>query len=298
MKHQSKLLLTLLHGVGIGAVAMTGNSLISTDAVAGISNTKHNLTNSDNANKMTGGATLEICVFCHTPHGADTTTDGAPPLWNKKLKSTGYTTYAQLGSSSLDANNNNGSLGTGSISLACLSCHDGTQAMDNIINAPGSGKYDSSGGNDNGLTGAEWGWSTTSSRVDGEGKLVATTVTNLSQDLRNDHPIGIQYCGGFSGEPVNNTTTNCRDGDFNKIMLNGGSGKTSQWYIESNDSNGSRDKSDMMLYTRDFGTNVWRPSVECGSCHDPHVETKASTETAFLRITQNASKLCLTCHNK
>ena len=37
-------------------------------------------------------------------------------------------------------------LSVGSVSLACLSCHDGAQAMDNLINAPGSGGYDVTGG--------------------------------------------------------------------------------------------------------------------------------------------------------
>ena len=42
-------------------------------------------------------------------------------------------------------------------------------------------------------------------------------------------------------------------------------------------------------------------SVECGSCHDPHVEsgtgTPASGQT-FLRIANSGSAVCLACHNK
>ena len=69
--------------------------LIAVPAQAGIANTKHNLSpTGTGVNKVTAG-TDEICVFCHTPHAADTS---APvPLWNKKLPAgTGYTTYAQL----------------------------------------------------------------------------------------------------------------------------------------------------------------------------------------------------------
>src|SRR4029450_4140194 len=85
----------------------------------------------------------------HTPHGSDIT---APvPLWNKQLPTSTYQTYAQLNSSPIDGT----ILPAGSGSPACLSCHDGTQAMDNIINAPGSGGYQANGGGAGGLA---YGW--------------------------------------------------------------------------------------------------------------------------------------------
>ena len=39
----------------------------------------------------------QVCVFCHTPHGA---TPGVTPLWNRALSNQTYTPYT---SSSLDA---------------------------------------------------------------------------------------------------------------------------------------------------------------------------------------------------
>jgi hypothetical protein len=123
-------------------------------ALAGIADTKHNLGSGPGLagrNQVGANDTAEICVFCHTPHGADT---AAPaPLWNKRLGAAGvpagggtYTTYASLNTPSLD-----GTVApVGSISMACLSCHDGTQAMDNIINAPGSGGIAADGGGNGG----------------------------------------------------------------------------------------------------------------------------------------------------
>lgn len=294
MKKQSKLLLTLLHGAGVGAVVLSGGSLFSTDASAGISNTRHNLGSTGTVGNRVSD-TGEVCVFCHTPHAAATGTN-APPLWNKNLiTGATYTTYATgSGSSSLDSSNNNGSVATGSISLACLSCHDGTQAMDNIINAPGSGGVTDGGG----TGGLAYTW-TSSAGVDSVGRMT-NTATTLGGDLRNDHPIGIAYCGGNTGAYPASGTTGCRDGDFKALALAGGAAGTStaQYYIDAN-TTGSRDKSDIMLYTRDFGgTDQYKPSVECGSCHDPHVETKATNQVAFLRISQTASGLCLACHNK
>ena len=130
----------LLARVGLTAAFALGAFLGATTASAGIATTKHNLsTGSTQPTHVTTG-TDEICVFCHTPHGSDIT---APvPLWNKQLPTSTYQTYAQLNSSTIDGT----ILAVGSVSLACLSCHDGTQAMDNIINAPGSGGYQANGG--------------------------------------------------------------------------------------------------------------------------------------------------------
>ena len=119
----------------VGAVL----SLAVGTAFAGIANTRHNLgTTGTGPNKFDG--TGEICVFCHTPHGADVSAN--PPLWNRVLDATGFTTYDSLGTSTVD-----GEVLTtvGSVSIACLSCHDGTQAMNVMINAPGSGNYNPAG---------------------------------------------------------------------------------------------------------------------------------------------------------
>ncbi|OYU99507.1 MAG: hypothetical protein CFE45_12695, partial [Burkholderiales bacterium PBB5] len=149
-------------------------------------------------------------MFCHTPHGGST--DAPVPLWNKRLGAAGapagggsYTTYDTLQTPSLD-----GTVAqVGSISMACLSCHDGTQAMDNVINAPGSGGILSDGG---GNDGRAYTWS--GSTVNSAGRL-SSGAALIGTDLTNDHPIGIQYCGGGlagSGTTVSGT---CKDGDFN-----------------------------------------------------------------------------------
>lgn len=267
--------------------------LIAIPAQAGIANTKHNLSpTGPGVNKVTAG-TDEICVFCHTPHAADTS---APvPLWNKKLPAgTGYTTYATLNSSTIDGK----ILTVGSISLACLSCHDGTQAMDNIINAPGSGGYDVTGG---GAAGLGYTWAA-GGRVDATGKMTnaADTLAMLSTDLSNDHPIGIQYCGGG---PTSTTPAGaCVDKDFHAPQTGTINGNQVWWVDTTGGTAATRDKSDMILYTRDFGTGIGTaPSVECGSCHDPHVESGTGTPTSgqtFLRIANTGSAVCLACHNK
>ena len=285
----------------VATAVVLGASLVTSSAFAGIANTKHNLgTLGTQTNQTTG--TGEICIFCHTPHGGDTS---APvPLWNKALTTSTFSTYDQLGTSTLDA----GVLNVGSVSLACLTCHDGTQAIDNILNAPGSGGFTADGG---AATGLGWAWNTGAS-LDGNGAFNATAVVNLGTDLTNDHPISVQYGGGGITTLGGSTV----DGDFFQPVKIAG---VDRWYVENDKAAGQTagfDKWDFKLYTRDTSQEAFRnnetstangpePFVECGSCHDPHFET-----TTFLRmdgvaastdpLTQSnrGSRVCLTCHNK
>lgn len=262
-------------------------------AIGGIANTKHNLSSGGNANNVRATAgTDEICVFCHTPHAAAT---AAPaPLWNKNLpSSSSYTTYATLNSTTID-----GAFTTvGSVSLACLSCHDGSQAMDNIINSPGSGGYDATGG---GATGLAFTWSSGSiaGRVDADGKMTnaATTLAMLGTDVSNDHPIGIQYCGG--GPSSTTPSGACKDADF-KAPSSATINTNLVWWVDTSvGTTNTREKTDMILYSRSFGGTT-SPSVECASCHDPHVESgTGSAGGTFLRISNTGSGVCLACHTK
>ena len=268
-------------------------------ASAQIAGTKHNLGSaSTQTNRVTGtGATgtAEVCVFCHTPHGADVATPNAPPLWNKRL-ATGatYTTYATLNTPSLDGE----VLPVGSVSVACLSCHDGTQAMDNIINAPGSGGYDVTGGGTPGL-GYTW-----VGNVTAAGLMNAATVANLGTNLSNDHPIGIQYCGGGLTGTATTVTGTCVDGDFNRAGVRTATINTNQvFWVETGVSDNLKTRTDLPLYTRTFATAT-SPSVECGSCHDPHVATGQTGPNGqiagdtFLRISNASSAVCTACHVK
>jgi predicted CXXCH cytochrome family protein len=259
---------------------------------AGIADTKHNLgSGGTGTNKFNG--TAELCVFCHTPHGADSS--AAVPLWNRKMATPStYQTYNSLGTSSLDG----ATAPVGSVSLACLSCHDGTQAMNVMINQPGSGGYNAAGA---ALAGAWTGANQTA------GVIAAGLITNIGTDLKNDHPIGIQYGGGM---PTGGAYTAgaiadgaLKDPDFKGLSYANLNGQ-SVWWVETGTV--GRQKTDMMLYTRTDSDAVDRSGaivtgslagaqafVECASCHDPH-----STNNTFLRIANTGSAVCLSCHIK
>jgi predicted CXXCH cytochrome family protein len=272
-------------GVLAGAALVLGASV----SHAQISTTKHNLgTGGTGANHLTAG-TAEICVFCHTPHASNTAVKA--PLWNKPTNGGTYTLYDTSVSTTID-----GQVDMKGVSLACLSCHDGSQAMDVMINAPGSGGYNAAGAR---LAGATW------TAAVGATGVMPVTVANLGTDLSNDHPVGIQYCGG--GWNAATATSSgaggtCKDPDFHAPATGTIGGATAWWVDSSVGVTNTREKTDMILYARvptatftgggAQATN-YQPFVECASCHDPH-----SSNATFLRIPNAGSAVCLTCHNK
>jgi predicted CXXCH cytochrome family protein len=90
----------------------------------------------------------EICLPCHTPHFAIT---GLPRLWNHELTVATYQLHGGTGTAEDDFDVQ---------SRMCLSCHDGTVALDSF----------------GGRTGSSF----------------ITPGKNLGTDLTDDHPVGSQ----------------------------------------------------------------------------------------------------------
>lgn len=259
--------------------------LIAPPAMAQIIGSQHDLGTGGGAQETTP-LTGEVCVFCHTPHGSDTSVSA--PLWNKTLPSTTYTRYSSLGTATLDGDE----VPVGSVSLACLSCHDGTQAMDVVINSPGSGGWDNSGTQeiDAGAIGVM------------NAVPAGAPIPMLGADLRDDHPVSIAYAGGACTgvfADCDPAAQSVGDEDF-EIAQYASINTRDQWWVDVSTTAvpgtpNVREKSDMILYTRDFsGTDG--PAVECASCHDPHESTPRPV--SFLRVSNDNSDVCLACHIK
>ena len=103
--------------------------------MAQINITNHNLSAVHIAPSKRVGGTPALCAFCHNPSGSDTSF--ALPLWNHFAG--GPTAYRanSLGTFGLD----DAYAPVGSVSLACLSCHDGALAMNVTINTPDAARY-------------------------------------------------------------------------------------------------------------------------------------------------------------
>lgn len=273
-----------------------------------ITNTRHNLSQRGAAGAdllaggpNSGGAGImdssrnnygEVCVYCHTPHGA--AINATAPLWNRALPTgTTYQTYNQLNTSSLTQTVSQ----PGGASLPCLSCHDGQQAIDAIINMPGSGRYNPSP--DNTFLNSWPAASGSHDALNGAGCLAchnpagpgfaATasdfTVFAIGTDLRNDHPVGVNF------PAVNGSGT-----DWKSPTGSVTRGTVVTTFFDEN-SNTRMDKGDIRLYGS--GTDS---RVECASCHDPHGVPSGGNGTTFnptfLRKTNAGSVVCLTCHSK
>lgn len=110
------------------------------------------------------GDTGDLCSACHTPHGANATFQAL--LWNRALPvSTTFTVYDATVNPDFKGGAVNLAGGT-QISLLCLSCHDGTTALNTVLNpAPATNLRTST----------------------------TTGASTLSKDLRNDHPVAFSY---------------------------------------------------------------------------------------------------------
>lgn len=274
--------------------------------VDSIINTRHNMTFSTMKNGTGGQMNAyrndygEVCVYCHTPHGANRQIDA--PLWNRTFLNTTYTTYDTLGTSSLKGDVTQ----PGVNSLTCLSCHDGTTAIDSIINMPGSGQYSALQETtqnesflDNfvppvGNPGFQAGdhYSLNSGTTFGDRSCLVChnpsgpsdagdfSVAVIGTDLTNDHPIGVSLPTSLLGTEFNEPAN----------PVNG---------IRFYDTDGDQrpDSNEIRFYDTGQG-----PEVECASCHDPHgvptIGSSGPLNPTFLRISNANSQICLTCHIK
>lgn len=110
----------------------------------------------------------EICILCHTPHGADTTVTNAP-LWNHELTAT--VTFTPYDNTTATQDSTPGQ--PNGVSKLCLSCHDNTVAIDAFGGATGT--------------------PTDLVATYNLGGAKTAGYANIGTDLSDDHPIGILY---------------------------------------------------------------------------------------------------------
>jgi len=174
MKYATGLCVSLLLVVGLTAAAWAGNA-------QGITGSAHDFSAQDWYPGL--ASQREICQPCHAPHDKGRTTYQAGLLWNHELSSATYVMYNNTFSPTL--NNTVDSAPTGSSKL-CLSCHDGTVALDS---------FDGHAGDPALLIGEAY----------GNLKRIPRAMSGSDLDMRGTHPISIAYSGGDTG--LNPTTT-------------------------------------------------------------------------------------------
>ncbi|MFQ5551512.1 MAG: cytochrome c3 family protein, partial [Gemmatimonadales bacterium] len=151
-------------------LALFASTSSTASAQQGVRQTVHNLSASGSG--AIGSSTeQEVCIFCHTPHGANT---AQRPIWNRDLSSASYIPY--------DSPSAQASIGQpNGDSKLCLSCHDGTIAIGNVLN-PGStpGSIPVGG-------------------TDPDGTMPEGS-TLIGTNLLNDHPVSFVYDASLATE--------------------------------------------------------------------------------------------------
>jgi predicted CXXCH cytochrome family protein len=138
--------------LAIGLILTVASQAVVHAEIAG---SKHDFsTSGDPTGQGFGLSGNQICVVCHTPHHGEI--GGNAPLWNHVTTQATFTPYD---SPTLDSAFSEPGNQPGGISKLCLSCHDGTVAIDSFGNNTGGPMMTGSG--------------------------------LLDQDLSNDHPVSI-----------------------------------------------------------------------------------------------------------
>ena len=247
--------------ISLLTLTVAAASLVALTAQAGILNSPHDFSsqawNTDPADPNT------VCSTCHTPHHADGT---VVPLWAHATTVASFTMYSKSSVPSSQivftpAVQPNG------ISKACLSCHDGTVAINTYGGQPSLG-----------------GTMTTHGTA-----TFITNSANLGTDLSHSHPISFTYDNTIVGSgpgkdqwlynpdatpvltPASGTFVAGNDMSINGFLLNG------------------------------------NHSLECTSCHDVHNQNGTpfdiSSNPKLVKIVGidaggHGSLLCRSCHNK
>ncbi len=204
------------------------------------------------------------CVHCHIPpEQADIDADalGAIEGWNRYQPAT--EDFLLYDSTYIDSKTRTPS----PISLLCLSCHDGTMAVDMVVFKPGTFDNAADAAMHMRINNAD---DTISCGKCHNGRIAHDiAIKHLGQDLRNDHPISMRYAGlpphfaefSFPEAPKGFVP----DPDFRLP------------HSEQGFSNGVR---------------LYDGRVECASCHNVHNPEK----DLLLRV--DSDLLCQTCHTK
>lgn len=199
---------------------------VFTNGFGQISGTAH-----DFSSETWAPAENKMCAVCHATHQASTV-PGAP-LWSHESTAVaGYTLYS---SATFDSHGGTTITDPGASSKLCLSCHDGTVALENF----------------GGVT-------TGTNMIDAAYLIGGASGDNLS----NDHPISFDYTTALA-------------------TLDGGLHDPAT----TSSGLGSTIAADMLFSNK----------VQCASCHDVHNKYGVNK---LLKMTNTASQLCLTCHNK
>jgi len=249
-----------------------------------ITNTAHNLSTSGTGNIQALNED-EICIFCHTPH----TSNPKGPLWNRETSGKNYILYNSSTVNALPGQPDGSS-------ILCLSCHDGTVALGNIISK--------------------------NNRTDFNEGIITLNhrESNISTDLSDDHIISFDYNSGLAQkdgglkdpmaldphiklEKGKVQCTSCHDPHkdiYGKFLVN--SNQNSLLCLSCHDIENWQSSNHAISNAEwnGSGSNPWNNSDyhtvaenACENCHDTH---SAPGRERLLKYEAEENN-CMDCHN-
>lgn len=258
--------------------------MLCSSAMASITSTPHNLSTSG-LGSIKASSESEICVFCHTPHNS--APSGA--LWNRQAPGSNYTPYSSTTAVASPGQPNGAS-------LLCLSCHDGTIALGDVLSRGSA------------------------ISMQGGVTTMPSGRTRLGTDLSDDHPVSFGYTSTLAsqnGELVDPSSltglvkldgqgrlqcTSCHDAHDNSVgkflVMDNRGGALCETCHQKNNWNQSFHNQSSASWNGS-GTDPWPFTTwntvadnACLNCHQPH---QAGGER--LLIYQNEEQNCSACHN-
>ena len=236
-------------------IGMSGAAVFSADGdpTTGVVKSVHDMRNY-------GGSANDpmdrVCAYCHTPHHAATTGNDYLPLWSHTISQEALVPYW---SDTIQATVTPGDFLMGPSKL-CMSCHDGSIAVDQHYNIAGTNK------------------------ITGDDYLQPTVGEYNGSTLTNDHPIGFVYndVAAASTTGIGTDTTGTKDN-----------------YIKRADSNlkflGNADQN-MTVEERLY--KGYMTCATCHDVHNKKNSDLTGVQNNLVLAPQSGSQLCLTCHIK
>ena len=269
MKHTLIALLAVLLIAGIATAQNAGTSKMTAGTqgvLSGMAGGPHDFTStaSDSIGQKMIGPTNFLCGYCHVPHISSSGI--AVPLWARKSLVTGTThtgiVFGNYASALMDATTQPVNT-TDNFSSFCLSCHDGSQMF-------ASSAYQSMPV----PHGTPWPGTSVGFDTVRVPSYMNMSTTGSYGGLSHIHPVNFIYNTALAG--------------LDAGLYDPGAQK----YLYMDATYGA--------VGRLFPDGSGNLTVQCSSCHNPHINTKTQTAgtTPLLEGTLDGGKLCVACHAK
>ena len=235
-------------------------------AAQSIKDSIHDFSATSKGTKWTNTSVDQICVFCHTPHHA-VESNG---IWNRNNPQGAWTMFSsQFYTLTVAASPNR-------TSTRCLTCHDGSIAIDALVRQPtGFVSSTDQGSTIVALGDVYYPGNFQNAQTNWGANIGNSYAGQHRNDLSDDHPVSFTYNAALVAQ-----TAGRGKGGADGLVTPAGNG-----FVDA----GKK----LPLFT---GPNAGvKDQMECSTCHEVHNKTGLKY---LLNDTINGSQLCFDCHTK